>query len=132
MAKRKYTKRSEYWTQFKTNEHPSKPSSEEPSPELLGEPFYTSSASYDQVSQARRQGLTQENYKGSRTNRVAFRNPIDRFSSIRIGMLPYEYASDGVTCRDAIDAAVQCLSAGVDQVKTNTQRSHESIDVESV
>jgi hypothetical protein len=103
MSKRKYTKRSEYWTQFKTNEHPSKPSSEEPSPELLGEPFYTSSASYDQVSKARRQGLTQQGYEGSRTNRVAFRNPIDRFSSIRVGMLPYEYASDGVTCRDAIE-----------------------------
>ncbi len=103
MAKRKYTKRSEYWNQFNPNDHPSKPPSEEVTPELLGEPFYTSSASYGEVSKARREGLTNQGFTGSRTNRVAFRNPIDRFSSIRIGMLPYEYASDGVTCRDAIE-----------------------------
>tara|TARA_R100001129_G_scaffold68634_2_gene46841 strand:+ start:913 stop:2880 length:1968 start_codon:yes stop_codon:yes gene_type:complete len=103
MAKRKYTKRSEYWKQFKSKEHPSRPSEEEISPELLGEPFYTSDASYGEVSKARRQALTEQSFKGSRTNRVAFRNLKDRYSSIRIGMLPYEYASDGVTCRDAIE-----------------------------
>ncbi len=103
MAKRKYTKRSQYWTKFDVTQHPSLASDSEITPELLGEPFYTSAASYGETSKARRQGLTQENYKGSRTNRVAFRNPIDRFSSIRVGMLPYEYASDGITARDAIE-----------------------------
>tara|TARA_R100000808_G_C2154757_1_gene166097 strand:+ start:71 stop:2044 length:1974 start_codon:yes stop_codon:yes gene_type:complete len=103
MSKRKYTKRSEYWKQFDPNEHPSLPPNSEVTPELLGEPFYTSTASFDFVSNARRQALTDQSYKGSRTNRVAFNNPKDRFSSIRVGLLPYEYASDGVTARDAIE-----------------------------
>lgn len=103
MAKRKYTKRSEYWNKFDPKDHPSRPSENEPTPELLGEPFYTSDASYGEVSKARRQALTDTGFKGSRTNRAAYRNLKDRFSSIRVGMLPYEYAADGVTCRDAIE-----------------------------
>ena len=103
MAKRKYTKRSEYWNQFDANEHPSLPPKEEMTPELLGEPFYTSTASYEYISKARRQAMTNQGFKGSRTNRVAYNNPKDRFSSIRVGMLPYEYASDGVTARDGIE-----------------------------
>ena len=103
MAKRKYTKRSEYWNQFNAQDHPSLPPSSHISPELLGEPFYTSDASYGEVSKARRQSISDVGFKGTRKNRVAFRNPKDRFSSIRVGMLPYEYASDGVTCRDAIE-----------------------------
>ena len=103
MSKRKYTKRSEYWKQFNASEHPSLPPNEEISPELLGEPFYTSTASYEYISQARRQAMTDQSFKGSRTNRVAYNNPKDRFSSIRVGMLPYEYASDGVTARDGIE-----------------------------
>lgn len=47
--------------------------------------------------------MTDQSFKGSRTNRVAYNNPKDRFSSIRVGMLPYEYASDGVTARDGIE-----------------------------
>tara|TARA_R110002110_G_scaffold287259_1_gene501568 strand:- start:2061 stop:4034 length:1974 start_codon:yes stop_codon:yes gene_type:complete len=103
MAKRKYTKRSEYWTQFNPKDHPSAASEVDVSPELLGEPFYTSDASYGETSKARRQSPSQSGFKGSRTNRSAFRNLKDRFSSIRVGMLPYEYASDGVSCRDAIE-----------------------------
>jgi hypothetical protein len=103
MAKRKYTKRSEYWTQFDTNQHPSIPETSETLPELLGEPFYTSTASYSQISKARRQATSTSDFGGSRTNRAAYRPLIDRFSSIRTGLLPYEYASDGVTARDAIE-----------------------------
>lgn len=103
MAKRKYTKRSEYWNKFKPEDHPSLAPDTNSSPELLGEPFYTSDASFSEVSEARRQALSDSSFKGSRTNRVAFVNPKDRYSSIRRGMLPYEYASDGVTCRDAIE-----------------------------
>tara|TARA_R110000824_G_scaffold17971_3_gene71929 strand:+ start:7660 stop:9633 length:1974 start_codon:yes stop_codon:yes gene_type:complete len=103
MAKRKYTKRSEYWTQFNPKDHPSRLPEAEISPELLGEPFYTSDASYGETSKARRQAASQSGFKGARTNRAAFRNLKDRFSSIRVGMLPYEYAADGVSCRDAIE-----------------------------
>jgi len=103
MAKRKYTKRSEYWNQFDAGDHPSLPPNEEMTPELLGDPFYTSTASYEYISKARRQAVTEQSFKGSRTNRVAYNNPKDRFSSIRVGMLPYEYASDGVSARDSIE-----------------------------
>ncbi len=100
MAKRKYTKRSDYWEKFT---HPSQNIGEEPSPELLGEPFYTSDASYSSVSEARRQDASTSGFSGSRTNRSAYVTQKERFSSIRRGLLPYEYGSDGVTCRDAIE-----------------------------
>ena len=100
MAKRKYTKRSDYWDKFT---HPSQTIGEEPSPELLGEPFYTSDASYSSISEARRQGASTSTFSGSRTNRSAYVTQKERFSSIRRGLLPYEYSSDGVTCRDAIE-----------------------------
>ncbi len=105
MAKRKYTKRSEYWNKFNMQDHPSLPISEKssPDPELLGEPFYTSDASYSAISEARRQTASQSNFAGTRTNRAAYMTQKERFSSIRRGLLPYEYAADGVTCRDAIE-----------------------------
>jgi len=102
MSKRKYTKRSEYWKKFNGSEHPSRPTEEEFEPEFLGEPFYTSDASYADISKART-SQTGTSYTGSRRNRAAQTNPIDRFRSIAVGMLPYEYASDGVTARDAIE-----------------------------
>ncbi len=105
MSKRKYTKRSEYWKKFKISDHPSQVDDniEEASPELLGEPFYTSDASYSGVSEARRQGASTSGFSGSRTNRAAHTNLHNRYSSIRLGLLPYEYSSEGVTCRDAIE-----------------------------
>ncbi|HCI72206.1 MAG TPA: hypothetical protein DHV30_17055, partial [Balneola sp.] len=102
MSKRKYTKRSEYWKKFNNNEHPSRPTENKFEPEFSGEPFYTSDASYSDISKART-SQTGTSFTGSRNNRVSQKNPIDRFRSIAIGMLPYEYASDGVTARDAIE-----------------------------
>ena len=101
MAKRKYTKKSDYWKQLSQNSEGAIPASEVV-PELLGEPFYTSDASYGDISTARTQ-LSSSQQTTTRTNRVAYRNPIDRFSSIRVGMLPYTYSSDGVDVRDGIE-----------------------------
>lgn len=104
MSKRKYTKSSEYWKKFNTSDHPSHVSdNEETSPELLGEPFYTSEASYNGVSEARRQGASTSGFSGSRTNRAAYTTLHNRYSSISSGLLPYEYSSEGITCRDAIE-----------------------------
>jgi hypothetical protein len=103
MSKRKYTKRSEYWKKFDPKDHPSLPPNNQVEPEFLGDPFYTSDASYGQISKARRQAASSSSFSGSRVNRVAYKNPIDRFQSIRVGMLPYQYAADGVTARDAIE-----------------------------
>ena len=70
MSKRKYTKRSDYWKKFNSNEHPSRPTEEQFEPELLGEPFYTSDASYSDVSKART-SQTGSTFTGARNNRIS-------------------------------------------------------------
>ena len=108
MAKRKYNKKSDYWKKFEEGEQQVKasymvpPSSGDIVPDLLGEPFYTSDASYNEVAKART-NLTTSSRSGTRTNRAAYVNPHDRFSSIRVGLLPYDYAADGVSARDSIE-----------------------------
>jgi len=103
MAKRKYTKRSEYWKKF-DNEKPTPPPtpSESHEPDLLGEPFYVSSASKMQVSKA---GYSRTSKRESitRINRAAVSNTTDRYSSIQNGLLPYSYSTDGVNIRLAIE-----------------------------
>ena len=104
---RKYTKRSDYWNKFKKNNnnlhelYASQASEDSYSPELLGESFYTSDASYKKVSTARTNTAATAN--SSRINAAAVRNSVDRFSSIRKGMLPYQYAADGVNVREGIE-----------------------------
>jgi len=103
MAKRNYNKKSEYWDQF-TNPitSPVMQESQAFTPELCGDPFYVSDASYTSESKASR-GLSGDMQTKTRINRAAVSETIDRFSSIRKGMLPYHYASDGVHVRDAIE-----------------------------
>ena len=105
MAKRKYTKRSEYWNKFNKERKTYVPIGEggQVQPDLLGEPFYTSDASFQEIAQARRQAASASAFSGTRQNRAAFVNLRNRFSSIAIGMLPYEYSTDGVNIRDAIE-----------------------------
>ena len=105
MAKRKYTKRSEYWNKFNKETRTYVPVGENGKiePDLLGEPFYTSDASFNEVPKARRQSASTSSFSGSRRNRAALVNLRNRFSSIAVGMLPYEYSSDGVNVRDAIE-----------------------------
>ena len=105
MAKRKYTKRSEYWNKFNKENKLYVPVGKdgEIQPDLLGEPFYTSDASYDKVSKARRQSISTSDFTGSRKNRSALVNLKARFSSIQAGLLPYDYSTDGVTVRDTIE-----------------------------
>lgn len=103
---RKYTKKSDYWNKFNKNNNledlaMSQAYEESYAPELLGESFYTSDASYKSVSVARTN--TKASSKSTRINRAAISNTIDRFSSIRKGMLPYEYAADGVNVREGIE-----------------------------
>ena len=105
MAKRKYTKRSDYWNKFDKERRTYVPIGEDGKiePDLLGEPFYTSDASFKEISEARRQATSTSGFSGSRQNRSALVNLRNRYSSIAIGLLPYEYASDGVNLRDAIE-----------------------------
>ena len=60
MAKRKYNKKSDYWKRFDKDSQGAVQSSTATkaggvAPDLLGEPFYTSDASYTQVAKARTQ-----------------------------------------------------------------------------
>ena len=104
MAKRKYTKKSDYWGKFNNKEElkPSQPQ-EGFSPDMMGDPFYTSDASYNSSSNAACSRVTSSGKGATRFNRAAYNVKPDRFSSIRGGLLPYDYASDGVNVRDAIE-----------------------------
>ena len=102
MAKRKYTKKSDYWDKFDKERPAPVPQNSDCEPDLLGEPFYVSSASQTEVSNAA-YNRTPTRGKVSRVNRAAVSETIDKYSSIRKGMLPYQFSLDGVTIRLAIE-----------------------------
>jgi hypothetical protein len=109
--KRKYNKKSEYWGKFKKESNPiqielTKGTINSIPPIAAGEPFYTSDASISRGSYSRKgesSSETSSRTNSARTNRAAFSGVFNRFSSIRMGMLPYEYAADGVNVREAIE-----------------------------
>jgi hypothetical protein len=109
--KRKYNKKSEYWGKFKKESGPiqiqlNKTVNSSIPPIAAGEPFYTSDASISRGSYSRKGDSSSDSSSrtnSSRTNRAAFSGVFNRFSSIRMGMLPYEYAADGVNVREAIE-----------------------------
>jgi len=103
MAKRKYTKKSNYWNKFDEQPQQSQAIQEEFAPESMGDPFYVSSASYSNKAKASYSRTSNVGSSMSRVNRSAFENTIDRFSSIRRGLLPYSYASDGINVRESIE-----------------------------
>ncbi len=102
MAKRKYNKKSDYWNKFEEATKLTPVSEEGFEPQLAGEPFYTASASYQNTSSAS-YSRTSGAGGATRVNRAAFNQTIDRFSSIRTGLLPYSYSVDGVNVRAAIE-----------------------------
>lgn len=103
MAKRKYTKKSDYWAKFHKDQEKSIAASNELfEPSLEGDPFYVSSASYKGVSKSACQRGSSPK-AASRINRAAVAPKVDKFSSIRTGLLPYDYSADGINVRDAIE-----------------------------
>ena len=103
MAKRKYTKKSDYWTKFEKGEQISTAVSQEDfEPGLMGDPFYVSPENGLNVSNASYNRGTSAT-SATRYNKAARSPKSDRFSSIRSGMLPYDYSADGVNVRDAIE-----------------------------
>lgn len=94
--KRKYQKRSEYWSQFQKSEAKSLESLIQPnafSPEMIGESFYESVAST--TSSARR--------TEKRENSISQTPTKNRFKNIADGLLPYNYSKDFVSASDAIE-----------------------------
>jgi hypothetical protein len=98
MSKRTYNKKSAYWKKFEEEAQLStaRDNQIDYEPALMGEPFYVSTASTRRMSVSRASS-------SSRINRSAIAPTIDRFSSIRGGSLPYNYAMDGVHIREAIE-----------------------------
>ena len=97
--KRKYTKRSEYWAQFKKEDDNNslhkifeKQSEAQTIPELVGESLYESVAS--RLQPAKR--------STTRTNNITKTFARDRFRNIDDGLLPFDYSRDSVDARDAI------------------------------
>ena len=73
-------------------------------PITSGEPFYTSDASISKASYSRNSDTDSSSRGGAtRINRAGVATTQGRFSSIRMGMMPYEYASDGVNVRESIE-----------------------------
>jgi hypothetical protein len=102
MASRKYTKRSDYWKKFEKNfQYPNSPyqslaGNEEPEPKLIGDSFYNYTAeAYDRTGG----GSTTDR----RRNAIAVNPKLYGYNNIRAGMLPYQYAMDGVNVREAIE-----------------------------
>ncbi len=106
MKKRKYTKKSSYWDQF------NKPPSETGQnlgqdflpPIFAGENYYTEEtlgSFKSTTSAARNEGESLSDPR--RRNSIYKRDKKKRLSNIESGLLPFEFSSDGVSVRNAIE-----------------------------
>lgn len=105
--KRKYTKRSEYWDQFNKNEQPiedllNKVQDMTTLPETAGDSFYVQS-SVAHTSTFSNRNTQYGDHTLSRKNAIHHKDKAQKYVNIRSGMLPYDYSSDGVNVRDAIE-----------------------------
>lgn len=100
MPKRKYTKKSEYWNNFKRVAPEAPKPQEVVEPITAGEAYHVSQGSYSRSGSVNN---LQSSSTSTRINRSSVTAPINKFSQIRAGMLPYEMASDGANVRDAIE-----------------------------
>jgi len=100
MPKRKYTKKSEYWNSFKRVAPEAPKFQEAVEPATAGEAYHVSQGSYSRSGSVSNLSSSPTN---TRINRSSVTTPINKFSQIRAGLLPYEMGSDGVNVRDAIE-----------------------------
>jgi len=100
MPKRKYTKKSEYWNNFKSVAPEAQKPQEVVEPMTAGAAYHVSQGSYSRSGSV---SNLSSSSTSTRINRSSVTAPINKFSQIRAGMLPYEMASDGANVRDAIE-----------------------------
>ena len=100
MAKRKYTKKSNYWNKFNKVETKASQSEDSVEPATAGEAYHTSLGSYSRTGSI--SNLNEKN-TSTRINRSSVTAPLNKFSQIRAGLLPYEISSDGINVREAIE-----------------------------
>ena len=100
MSKRKYNKKSDYWNKFQKVAPQASQAQENVEPATMGEAYHVSQGSYSRSGSV---SNLSSSSTSTRINRSSVTTPINKFSQIRSGMLPYETASDGVNVRDAIE-----------------------------
>ena len=105
MAKRKYNKRSDYWKKFEKNfQYPNSPyeslaaTDGDFEPKLVGDSFYDYTAEARDYNRNSTYDSTDR-----RRNSIAINPKLYGYNNIRAGMLPYQYALDGVNVREAIE-----------------------------
>ena len=103
-AKRKYNKKSEYWNKFDKKETIEQTLAANPllqnstySPSLEGEAYFNSLA---QASYSRTGSSTTTRSRSNRIHKVVQR---DKYNNIRDGLLPFDYAINGINVRDTIE-----------------------------
>lgn len=96
---RKYTKKSNYWNKFKKIPNAME-AQQNVEPAAMGEPYHISQASYNRSGFVG--GLSAKSQE-RRINRSAVTSPLNKFSQIRAGLLPYELTSDGINVRETIE-----------------------------
>ena len=95
---RKYTKKSNYWNKFTKVVPQISEAQEAVEPATMG-PAYHISEAYERGGYRSDVG---SRTSSSRINRAAIQNPINKFSQIRGGLLPFELAGEGINVRDTI------------------------------
>ena len=100
MTKRKYTKKSNYWNKFEKAAPQVSQAQEAVEPATAGESYHTSLGSYSRSGSV--SNLSSSN-TSTRINRSSVTAPLNKFSQIRGGLLPYEISSDGINVREAIE-----------------------------
>jgi hypothetical protein len=100
MPKRKYNKKSSYWNKFNKISAKVSVAEENVEPATMGESYHVSHGSYNRAGSI--SGLSSSN-TSSRINRSSVTAPLNKFSQIRGGLLPYEISSDGINVREAIE-----------------------------
>ena len=95
---RRYTKRSEYWEKFNKKEFPIEnlllPQEEIFTPELIGDPIFSSEASRLDSPTSR---------TGTRTNAAATLGLSNKFNNIKKGILPFNYEKGSADTSEAVE-----------------------------
>ena len=100
MAKRKYTKKSNYWKKFDAKVSQASQAQESVEPATMGPAYHVSEGSYSRSGSI---SNLPSNNTSVRINRSSVTAPLNKFSQIRAGLLPYEISSDGINVREAIE-----------------------------
>ena len=100
MAKRKYNKKSTYWNKFKKVSPQMSVAQENVEPATMGEAYHVSQGSYSRSGSISNLSSTNTT---TRINRSSVAAPLNKYSQIRGGLLPYEISSDGINVREAIE-----------------------------